>query len=131
VRVNAHALELRLDALVDDVGWLRRRLDPDSSAAHLAERIACRLLDVDSMLRPSAAEIAATWHPGDEDAISEAIRIVDSHDRERRHRLGLPEPCSTGRSSLQPLTVEERECWRRLYAAAGVGERFERECPKP
>ena len=41
------------------------------------------------MLEPSAAQLAAHYAPGDESAITEAIRIVDERSRRLRHTLGL------------------------------------------
>jgi hypothetical protein len=74
--------------LAGDIGRLRRRLEPESSAGFTAARIAHQVACIDTMLRPSAAEIVGQSAPGDPDAIDEALRIVDEHDRRMRARLG-------------------------------------------
>lgn len=80
-----------VEALAADVGRLRRRVsgDPQSSLTHLVDRLAAGVQWLDLLLRPSAAEIAASWAPGDDDAIDEAIRIVDARNRELRGLLGV------------------------------------------
>jgi hypothetical protein len=71
------ALRGHICELAADVGRLRRRLEPDSSLAQLADRIAGRILILDLLATPTAAELAATTAPGDDEALTEAIRIVD------------------------------------------------------
>lgn len=110
-------------SLAGELGRIRRAVDPDSSLVHAVDRACGHVLSIDAMLRPSAAEIAAMWAPGDETAITEAIRLVDDHDRQRRQRLGLPETCQ-GRPAewmTAPLTASEREDWRRAIERERMG----------
>lgn len=79
-----------IEDIARDVGRLRRRLEPGSSLAHTADRIASKLETLDAILYPPAAELAAASAPGREDAIVEAIRIVDEHERRLRQLLGTP-----------------------------------------
>jgi hypothetical protein len=78
--VNDRALRLRLDELADDVGRLRRRFASNENAwtgDYIADRIAGHVESLVLMVEPSAAEIACCWAPGDDEAVDEAIRIVD------------------------------------------------------
>jgi hypothetical protein len=80
-------LNTRIDALADDVGRLRRRVEPGSSLEHLAERLAGHVETLHLIVTPSAGELVA-WHaPGDEEAIGEAIRIVDERWKRLQERL--------------------------------------------
>jgi hypothetical protein len=78
----------RVLELADDVGRLRRRDDPELSAAQSVDRIAGHVLSLYWMLVPSAAQLAAEMYPGDDDAVDEALRIVDEHDARLRHCKG-------------------------------------------
>jgi hypothetical protein len=72
----------RLDELAADLGRLRKRLDPESSAYWTWVRCADHALSLDLMLHPNAAEVAACIYPGDHAAVQEAIRLTDErHDR--------------------------------------------------
>lgn len=82
-----HQLRVRIDDLADDVGRLRRRLEPESSAAHLGDRIACHVHAIAGYVHPTAGELAASYAPGQDDAVTEAIRIVDARYRSLCHRL--------------------------------------------
>ena len=83
------ALHNRLTELATEVGRLRRRLPEGSTAEWTAERIAFHIEDCILMLEPSAAQLVAHYAPGDESAITEAIRIVDERSQRLRHTLGL------------------------------------------
>lgn len=83
-----NALRSRLDELAGDVGRLRQRLEPDTSLAHTADRIAGHVEALVLMVEPSAAEIAGVWAPGDDQAIGEAVRLVDNRHARLRHALG-------------------------------------------
>jgi hypothetical protein len=87
-----NALLDQLAALARDVGHLRRRLDRESSAWHLADRIADELQTVDAIVYPAAAELAREFFAisGDEElAVSEALRAVDDRARLLRTLLRL------------------------------------------
>ena len=79
----------RLIGLAWEVGRLRRNVEPDSYAAHLVSRFAEDVESVLLMLEPSAAELVALNYPGDDEAIDEALRIVDARHLVRREILGL------------------------------------------
>jgi hypothetical protein len=84
--------------LARDVGHLRRRLEPDTSVTHLAERVALRIEYLDALLHPAAAELFCDMLAvcGDESvAVDEALRIVD--DRARRIRTLLLRDREDGR----------------------------------
>lgn len=83
-----HALHNRITELAADVGRLRRCLDPETSLAWKAARIADHVEAIFWMVEPRAAQLAACTAPGDPDAINEAIRIVDQRHRQLQTRLG-------------------------------------------
>jgi hypothetical protein len=78
----------RVWELADEVGRLSRRIDPDSSASFSVDRIASHVYAIDGMLRPTAAELVAWSAPGDDEAVDEALRIVEEHYRRLRRRMG-------------------------------------------
>jgi hypothetical protein len=55
---------------------------------HIIDRIASHVEALALMLEPTAAQLAAWWAPGQEEAILEAIRIVDARSRRLRELLG-------------------------------------------
>ena len=73
----------RLNELAADIGRLRRRYPGD----HIIERAANHVETLALMLEPCAAQLAAVSAPGDDDAIDEAIRVVDDRHRQLRHLL--------------------------------------------
>jgi hypothetical protein len=85
--VNA-SLVTRVHELAGDVGRLRRRVSADTVGAYLADRIAGHVEAIATMLEPTAAELAATWAPGDDEAVAEAIRTVDELGRRLQTELG-------------------------------------------
>jgi hypothetical protein len=82
------ALTTRVWDLAGDVGRLRRRVEPDSSLAYLCDRIAGHVESLHCILTPSAGELVAFTAPGDEDAIAEALRVVDDRWHRLQSRLG-------------------------------------------
>lgn len=86
--MRQEALHNRLDQLASDVGRLRRRFEPESSDGWLCERIAGHIEALVVMLEPTASQLAATTAPGDQDAITEAIRLVDERHSQLRNQLG-------------------------------------------
>jgi hypothetical protein len=82
-----HALHNRLNELATDTGRLKRRLDPASGAYWISERIADHIEAITSMVEPTAAELAAWTAPGQDEAIAEAIAIVDARYRSLQQRL--------------------------------------------
>jgi hypothetical protein len=74
----------RLDELAADIGRLRRR-HPDD---HIVQRAASHVEALALMLEPTAAQLAAWWAPGQEEAIGEAILIKDVRSRRLRELLG-------------------------------------------
>ena len=87
--MDVSVLRARLDDLAEDVGRVRRRVEPETSLAWTLNRIAGHIQSVVLMVEPCAAEIAA-WTPEDEQAVEEAIREVDAKHRRLRERLGYP-----------------------------------------
>ena len=73
-----------IDQLAADIGRLRRR-HPDD---WLIDRISDHIETLASMLEPTAAQLAAWTAPGDEAAVTEAIRIVDERAQKLRRLLG-------------------------------------------
>lgn len=84
--MNARALRLRVDELAVDVGRLRRHAQPEST--HHLDRVAGHVAATHGMVNPSAAELVAWTAPGDEDAIAEALRVVDEEWLTLRGQLG-------------------------------------------
>lgn len=82
------AFRARLDELAADVGRLRRRVEPDSSLAFLADRIARHVESLHLLTTPSAGEIVSTTYPGDDETVEEAIRLVDARSARLRGLLG-------------------------------------------
>jgi hypothetical protein len=80
-------LNTRIDALADDVGRLRRRIEPGSSLEHLADRLVGHVETLHLIVTPSAGELVMWTAPGDEEAIGEAIRIVDERWKRLQERL--------------------------------------------
>jgi len=77
-----------------DTGRLRRGLAPDGSAWFTGERLAGRILSLDAMTSPSAAELAVEFFQVAGDwqlAVEEALRVVDERSRLLRGLLH-PEP---------------------------------------
>jgi hypothetical protein len=90
---GTHVLLDRLDLLAADVGRLRRRLEPESSIAHLGDRLADHVETLDVILSPSAAELQRAFfcECGDHDlALDEALAETDR--RQRQLRVLLSEP---------------------------------------
>jgi hypothetical protein len=88
--LREHVLRLRIDELAGDVGRLRRRFSSngDELSAHLADRIASHVEALHGIVMPSAGELVAWTAPGDEEAVEEALRLVDEWWRRLEHRLG-------------------------------------------
>ena len=82
------ALRALVWELAGDVGLARRRCEPDSSLGFTLERIAGRVETLDAVLAVPAAELVALHAPGDDEAIDEALRLVDEHVRRLHARLG-------------------------------------------
>jgi len=79
----------RVYELAADVGRLRRRTEPETYTRHLVDRIAGYTQDLYLLVTPSAAELAAWTAPGDEDAITEAIKVVDQEWARLQQLLGV------------------------------------------
>lgn len=82
------ALHNRLTELATDIGHLRRCVPEGSSLEWRTERIASHVEACIGMLEPTAAELARYWAPGCDQAVTEAIRIVDARYRSLQQRLG-------------------------------------------
>lgn len=86
---DAHQLRKRVELLIEDVGRLRRRLDPEtSSLSHVGDRIAGHVHALYWLTEPTAAELVAFHAPGDQDAIQAAIKHVAARERQLIGRLG-------------------------------------------
>jgi hypothetical protein len=59
-----------------------------TDGAHIIQRAANHVEALALMLEPTAAQLAAWWAPGQEEAILEAIRIVDARYASLQRRLG-------------------------------------------
>ena len=79
---DTRAAVRRIDLLAEDVGRLRRRLDPDSYDGFLAWRVAEHVASLAALLEPTAAELYRTC--GDIDAV---LEHVDARDQELRRLL--------------------------------------------
>jgi hypothetical protein len=88
---SEQAIHGLVDDLAHDIGTLRRRFtsNPDAwTGSYIADRIACTLETLHNIIHPSAADIAATTYPGDDQTIQAAIDHVDQRHRRFRHQLG-------------------------------------------
>jgi hypothetical protein len=74
----------RIYELAADIGRLRRRHPGD----HILDRTACHIQALALMLEPTASQLANTTAPGDQAAMTEAIRVVDERHRKLQHLLG-------------------------------------------
>lgn len=84
-------LHVRLEELAADVGRLRRRFASNEDAwtgSYIADRIAGNVEALHCIITPSAGELVAWTAPGDEEAVEEAVRLVDEWWRQLRSRLG-------------------------------------------
>lgn len=75
--MNTAAVQGRLVELATDIGYLKRRAAPGSTIEFLAERLAGHVEALHNMVHPSAAEVVGMWAPGDEEAVDEAIHLMD------------------------------------------------------
>lgn len=82
----------RLDGLATDVGRLRR--DPAVAENTLLEwridRVADHVEALVGIVEPTAADLVAAFHPGDDAATAAALDHVDDRHRRLRHQLGRP-----------------------------------------
>lgn len=76
--IRGQTLRARLDELATDIGRIQRNLD----------RLADHVETLTLIAEPTASELAATAAPGDETAVTEAIRLVDERARRLQHQLG-------------------------------------------
>lgn len=83
--MSADPYDARVLELADDVGRFRRRLE---SLSFLAEEIARHVEVLARWHEPTAAEIVELHAPGDDDAVAEALRLVDERHAQLRRRLG-------------------------------------------
>lgn len=90
------ALIARVEELAADVGRLHRRVnaDPDSSLAHLVDRIAGHVESLDAVLQPTAAELYREFFLicGDYDgvALDEALAVTERRQQHFRAVLQPP-----------------------------------------
>jgi hypothetical protein len=85
--MSSRDIHNRLDLLADDIGRLRRCVDPESSLGYTVDRIAGHIGAIHLIVHPSAGELAAQTAPGDPAAIDEAIRLVDEHWTRLQRRM--------------------------------------------
>jgi hypothetical protein len=78
VQDRAHITN-RIDLIAADIGRLRRR--QDAGSCHVLDRLVVNVQALAGMFEPTAGELANTAAPGDDQAITEAIRIVDDRAR--------------------------------------------------
>jgi hypothetical protein len=79
--MEAEALHNRINALADDIGRLQRHTQPDTSLAHLCDRLASHAQALHTFVTPSAGQLAAWYAPGDDQAVQGALETVDAWDR--------------------------------------------------
>lgn len=85
------AIRYRLLELGRDVGVLRRRFTSNEhtwTGEWIADRIADHVETLDAMVSLSAGEIVACNAPGDDEAVEEALRIVEEREQMVRSKLG-------------------------------------------
>lgn len=90
MEIETAKVQAKIDLLADDVGRLRRGLDPGSSLRHAADRLAGNLESLDLMFGASAGELVAWYAPGDPEAVDAALEIIDARARVLRHRMRGP-----------------------------------------
>jgi hypothetical protein len=93
--IPGHVLLDRIEDLAGDVGRLRRRVEPESSAAHLVDRLAGSVETIDAMVHASAGELYREFFAisGDHElALEEALATVDTRARRVRGLLGVGRP---------------------------------------
>jgi hypothetical protein len=73
----------RLWEAAGDVGRLGRYAEPGSSLQHLADRLACHVLTLDAMLRPTAADLVRAGFE-----VDQALEHVDRHVARLHSRMG-------------------------------------------
>jgi hypothetical protein len=82
------ALFDRIWEVANQVGLLRRRVEPETNLGFLADRLADNVSSVYLLLTPSAGELVSRWAPNDEEAASAAVDIVDREWDRLQRRLG-------------------------------------------
>jgi primosomal protein N'' len=92
-RSNGRTITRHLDELAKDIGRLRKRTDPETSNAHLVDRLADQIETLDAITHPTAARIYQTltdlYDP--DEAATKALHAVDTRARTLRNLLGTPE----------------------------------------
>jgi hypothetical protein len=78
----------RVVELADQVGLLRRRVEPETNLGFLADRLAANVSSLYLLLTPSAGELVSRWAPGDEEAATAAVELVDREWDGLQRRLG-------------------------------------------
>jgi len=68
-------LRTRIGLLADDIGRLQRHAE---LLTHFAEQLANHAQVLHTFVTPSAAELAASYAPGDDQAIQAALEAVDA-----------------------------------------------------
>lgn len=99
--VNMLALWTRIDQLADDVGRLRRIAKPESSLAHLADRLATHVEDLDCVTILTAGELVALGV-----RVDDALAASDAHRDRLRRKLGYP---VTEEQRLARVVLRERQ----------------------
>ena len=82
------ALVGQVEQLATDVGHLRRRIDAESSAAFVVDRIASVVEWLYDAVQPCAAELVACTFPGDDETADAAIEHVEQRTHRVRSLLG-------------------------------------------
>jgi hypothetical protein len=94
-----------LFALAEDVGRLRRRAEPESLEAHLADRIAGHVEVLDALLQPTAAELHA-----DGVSVEDSLAFVDERVEELSCLLGLDQARTRSPSAAPTRKEGPHEC---------------------
>jgi hypothetical protein len=82
----SRTIHTQINQLADDTGRLRRRT-AGSPLEHLVDRVAYQIEALYLLTTPTAAQLAACTAPGDEQAVTEAVRVADAGYRALQQRL--------------------------------------------
>jgi hypothetical protein len=91
--VTGQPLIVRIRELGDDVGRLRRHVDPESYAGHLAGRIAAHVESLLIQLQPTAAELYQrnlAREMSNDDAMAAALEETEQRAKADRSLVGGP-----------------------------------------
>ena len=88
------AITHHVDAIAADVNRLRRQAEPESSLAHLADRLAGHVESIDAIVQPNAHDLylehlAIAGSTADALCLDAALRFTEQRQRQLRQQLGM------------------------------------------